>query len=85
MPRVQGDNLQLLNLKAATGNTATSNFSIAAAAGTTTGPIAFSDFTIDSVTSTISGFTYVRESTPETFNMNFTNVGSRFLSSWFSV
>ena len=80
MPRVQGDNLQLLNLKAATGNTATSNFSIATAAGTTTGPIAFSDFTIDSVTSTISGFTYVRESTPETFNMNFTNIGSRFLS-----
>jgi hypothetical protein len=80
MPRVQGDNLELSNLKAATGNTATSNYSIATAAGTTTGPIAFSDFTIDAVTSTISGFTYVKESTAETFNMNFTNAGSRFLS-----
>jgi hypothetical protein len=65
MPRVQGDNLELSNLKAATGNTATSNYSIATAAGTTTGPIAFSDFTIDSVGS-ISGFTYVKESTAET-------------------
>jgi hypothetical protein len=80
MPRVQGDNLELSTLKAATGNTATSNYSIATAAGTTTGPIAFSDFTIDAVTSTISGFTYVKESTAETFNMNFTNAGSRFLS-----
>ena len=56
MPRVQGDNLELSNLKAATGNSATSNYSIATAAGTTTGPIAFSDFTIDAVGSTISSF-----------------------------
>ena len=79
MPRVQGDNLELSNLKAATGNTATSNYSIATAAGTTTGPIAFSDFTIDSVGS-ISGFTYVKESTAETMTLGFGNAGSRFLS-----
>jgi hypothetical protein len=79
MPRVQGDNLELSNLKAATGNTATSNYSIATAAGTTTGPIAFSDFTIDSVGS-ISGFTYVKESTAETYTLGFGNAGSRFLS-----
>jgi hypothetical protein len=79
MPRVQGDNLELSNLKAATGNTATSDYSIATAAGTTTGPIAFSDFTIDSVGS-LSGFTYVKESTAETMTLGFTNAGSRFLS-----
>ena len=79
MPRVQGDNLEASNLKAATGQTVTSNFSIAAAAGTTTGPIAFSDFTIDSVGS-ISGFTYVKESTSETYTLGFGNPGSRFLS-----
>ena len=79
MPRVQGDNLELSNLKAATGNLATSDYSIATAAGTTTGPIAFSDFTIDSVGS-ISGFTYVKESTAETYTLGFGNAGSRFLS-----
>jgi hypothetical protein len=79
MPRVQGDNLELSNLKAATGNLATSDYSIATAAGTTTGPIAFSDFTIDSVGS-LSGFTYVKESTAETMTLGFTNAGSRFLS-----
>lgn len=79
MPRAQGDNLEASNLKAATGQTVTSNFSIATAAGTTTGPIAFSDFTIDSVGS-ISGFTYVKESTAETYTLGFGNAGSRFLS-----
>jgi hypothetical protein len=79
MPRVQGDNLELSNLKAATGNLATSDYSIATAAGTTTGPIAFSDFTIDSVGS-ISGFTYVKESTAETMTLGFGNAGSRFLT-----
>lgn len=79
MPRVQGDNLELSNLKAATNSTATSNYSVATAAGTTTGPIAFSDFTIDSVGS-ISGFTYVKETTAETYTLGFGNPGSRFLT-----
>lgn len=79
MPRVQGNNLELSNLKAATNSTATSNYSVATAAGTTTGPIAFSDFTIDSVGS-ISGFTYVKETTAETYTLGFGNPGSRFLT-----
>jgi hypothetical protein len=79
MPRTQGDNLELSKLKAATGNTATSDYSIATAAGTTTGPISFSEFSIDAV-GTLSGFTYVKESTAETMTLGFTNAGSRFLS-----
>ena len=76
MARVSGDTLSLSNLQGATGAAAKS---LSSAAGTTTGPIAMSEFSIDSVDS-ISGFTYVKESTAETFTLGFTNAGSRFLS-----
>lgn len=76
MPRSSGDTLSLNSLQGATGAAAKS---LSSAAGTTTGPIAMSEFSIDSVDS-ISGFTYVKESTTETFTLGFTNAGSRFLS-----
>lgn len=76
MPRSAGDTLSLNSLQGATGAAAKS---LSSAAGTTTGPIAMSQFSIDSVDS-ISGFTYVKESTAETFTLGFGNAGSRFLS-----
>jgi hypothetical protein len=76
MPLASGNTLSLNNLQTATGAAAKS---LSSAAGTTTGPIAMSQFAIDSVDS-ISGFTYVKESTAETFTLGFTNAGSRFLS-----
>ena len=76
MARVSGDTLSLSNLQGATGAAAKS---VSSAAGTTTGPIAMSEFSIASVDA-ISGFTYVKESTSETFTLGFTDVGSRFLS-----
>ena len=76
MPLASGNTLSLNNLQTATGAAAKS---LSSAAGTTTGPIAMSEFAIDSVDS-ISGFTYVKESTAETFTLGFTNAGSRFLS-----
>jgi hypothetical protein len=76
MPRVNGNTLSLGNLKVATAAAASS---LSSAAGTTSGPIAMSQFGIDSVDS-ISGFTYVKESTGETFTLGFTDAGSRFLS-----
>lgn len=76
MPRTSGNTLSLGNLKVATAAAASS---LSSAAGTTTGPIAMSQFGIDSVDS-ISGFTYVKESTGETYTLGFTDAGSRFLS-----
>ena len=76
MARTSGDTLSLSNLQGATGAAAKS---LSSAAGTTTGPIAMSEFSIDSVTG-ISGYTYVKESTAETFTLGFGNAGSRFLS-----
>lgn len=76
MPLASGNTLSLSNLQTATGAAAKS---LSSAAGTTTGPIAMSQFGIDSV-DTISGFTYVKESTAETFTLGFTNAGSRFLT-----
>lgn len=76
MPRSSGDTLSLANLKVATA-AAASSFS--STAGTTTGPIAMSEFGIGSVDS-ISGVTYVKESTSETYTLGFSDVGSRFLS-----
>ena len=76
MPLASGNTLSLNNLQTATGAAAKS---LSSAAGTTTGPIAMSQFAIYSVDS-ISGFTYVKESTAETFTLGFTNAGSRFLS-----
>ena len=76
MARVSGDTLSLSNLQGATGAAAKS---LSSAAGTTTGPIAMSEFSIASVDA-ISGFTYVKESTSETFTLGFTDAGSRFLS-----
>ena len=76
MPLASGNTLSLSNLQTATGAAAKS---LSSAAGTTVGPIAMSQFGIDSV-DTISGFTYVKESTAETFTLGFTNAGSRFLT-----
>jgi hypothetical protein len=76
MARTSGDTLSLSNLQGATGAAAKS---LSSAAGTTTGPIAMSEFSIGSVDS-ISGYTYVKESTSETFTLGFTDAGSRFLS-----
>jgi len=76
MARSSGDTLSLGNLKVATAAAASS---LSSAAGTTTGPIAMSQFSIGSVDS-LSGFTYVKESTSETFTLGFGDVGSRFLS-----
>lgn len=76
MARSSGDTLSLSNLQGATGAAAKS---LSSAAGTTTGPIAMSEFSIGSVDS-ITGYTYVKESTSETFTLGFTDAGSRFLS-----
>jgi hypothetical protein len=59
--------------------TAAAASSLSSAAGTTSGPIAMSQFGIGSVDS-ITGYTYVKESTDETFTLGFTDAGSRFLS-----
>ena len=76
MARTSGDTLSLSNLQGATGAAAKS---LSSAAGTTTGPIAMSEFSIGTVDA-ISGYTYVKESTAETFTLGFSDVGSRFLS-----
>lgn len=81
MARSSGDTLAASNLKVAT---LASDFSLSGAAGSTTGPIRMSDFSIGSVDS-ISGYTYVKESTAETFTLGFTDAGSRFLSRVASV
>lgn len=81
MARSSGDTLSLSNLQGATGAAAKS---LSSAAGTTSGPIAMSQFSIGSVDS-ISGYTYVKESTSETFTLGFSDVGSRFLSRVASV
>lgn len=81
MARTSGDTLSLANLKIATA-AAASSFS--STAGTTTGPILMSEFGIGSVDS-ISGVTYVKESTAETYTLGFGDVGGRFLGRIASV
>jgi len=69
-----GNTLSLNNLAAATDE---STKSLGSCAGSTATPISMSAFAIDSVGS-LSGFTYVVESTAEDYVLGFTNPGGRF-------
>ena len=69
-----GNTLSLNNLAAATDE---STKSLGTIAGGTSTPISMSAFAIDGV-GTLSGFTYVVESTAEDYVLGFTNPGGRF-------
>ena len=69
-----GNTLSLNNLAAATDE---STKSLGSCAGSTATPISMSAFAIDAVGS-LSGFTYVVESTAEDYVLGFTNPGGRF-------
>jgi hypothetical protein len=71
---VAGNTLLLSKLGIATGQ---GTYSMGAAAGSTATPISMSAFAIDTV-STITGYTYVVESTAESYALTFTGAGGRF-------
>lgn len=78
MARSSGDTLSLNNLAGAKGITQDANVSlnsINSSAGTI---VKLDDYGIDSVDSTLSGFTYAVEDTNETYEMSFTGAGSKF-------
>lgn len=72
-----GNTLSLNNLAAATDE---STKSLGSCAGSTATPISMSAFAIDGVdvATSLSGFTYVVESTAEDYVLGFTNPGGRF-------
>ena len=78
MARSSGNTLSLNALAGATGITQNSNVSLNAinsSAGTT---VSLDGYGIDSVNSTLGGYTYAVEATNETYNMSFTGAGSKF-------
>tara|TARA_B100001996_G_scaffold98512_2_gene73768 strand:+ start:715 stop:2019 length:1305 start_codon:yes stop_codon:yes gene_type:complete len=70
-----GDTLSLNSLATATEN---ETKTLGTIAGSTATPISMSAFAIDAVGS-LSGFTYVVESTSENYTLGFTNEGGRFV------
>jgi hypothetical protein len=69
-----GDTLSLNALGTAAGQ---SNKTLSVIKGDKLGPISFSSFAIDSV-STLDGFTYVVENTSDTYDLPFSGAGSNF-------
>tara|TARA_Y100000996_G_C22552143_1_gene654087 strand:+ start:1531 stop:2829 length:1299 start_codon:yes stop_codon:yes gene_type:complete len=72
-----GDTLSLKSLGTATGTSSGSGVSLNAINGSAGATVQLSQYAIDSVGS-VSGFTYVVESTTETFRLNFSGSGSKF-------
>ena len=72
-----GDTLSLKSLGTATGTSSGSGISLNAINGSAGSTVQLSQYAIDSVGS-VGGFTYVVESTTETFRLNFGGSGSKF-------
>jgi hypothetical protein len=78
MARSSGDTLSLNGLAGARGITQSSNVSLNAINGSAGTIVKIDDYGIDSVNSTLGGFTYAVEATNETYEMSFTGAGSKF-------
>jgi len=74
-----GDTLSLNNLAGATGNTQGANVSLGTIKGSPSAgdDIGLSTFAVDSVDS-VTGYTYLVESTSDTYDMTFTSPGTNF-------
>lgn len=81
MARSSGDTLSLNNLAGATGNTQNSNVSLNAINSSAGTQVSLDEYGIDSVnTSFTSAYSYLVESTTETFTIGVGGAGSKFAS-----
>ena len=78
MARSSGDTLSLNDLAGATGITQNDNVSLNAINSSAGAEVSLDDYGIDSVDSTLSGYTYAVEATSENYSMTFTGAGSKF-------
>ena len=78
MARSSGDTLSLNDLAGARGITQNSNVSLNAINSSAGTIVKLDDYAIDSVDSTLGGFTYAVEATNETYDMSFSGAGSKF-------
>ena len=83
MSTTSGQNLSLGKLRRAVSSSAsayTTEFGLSNAAGVSSAGsnVKMSDFSIDTVDDSLSGFQFVDEQTSEVYGMTFTNSGSRF-------
>ena len=83
MSTTSGQNLSLGKLRRAVSSSAsdyTTEFGLSHAAGVSSAGsnVKMSDFSIDTVDDSLSGFQFVDKQTSEVYGMTFTNSGSRF-------
>ena len=78
MARSSGDTLSLNNLAGATGVTQNDNVSLNAINSSAGTEVSLDDYGIDSVDSTLSGYTYAVEATSENYSITFGGAGSKF-------
>jgi hypothetical protein len=78
MARSSGDTLSLNNLAGARGITQGANVSLNAMNSSGGTIVSLDNYGIDSVVSTLGGYTYAVEATNETYDMSFGGAGSKF-------